>query len=404
MASVEGIQSWSRLSSAVAVQAILPAVEGMHFAISDGVIRWFGPFSRPIGRVHDRLVGSAYDATRVALRSVGELGEVLATHIGAQDVEPSGRALKARATAQGALSHELLAGSPGLDPELTLRTVDGRVTPDRASLRAAYPQAAGQLTVFVHGLLDSEEVWGPRTPDGSDLPAIAAATGSTPLLVRYGTGRAIGRNGADLARLLEEVTRAWPVPVTRIVVVGHSMGGLVARAACSTAVEREHTWLSALSDVVYLGTPHLGSWLEKAANVGGWVLQRASTRAAPVAALLEQRSRGIKDLRHGTLVEDGWAGASPDDLLSGLMPDEPWLAGVTHHLVVGSLRPSAAHPLNVVFGDTLVRSASARGTGTRRRIGGGGPVVVTEVDASHTALLHHAAVGTLLTDVAASAA
>lgn len=403
VASVEGVQGWSRLSAAIGGQAILPAVEELHFAISDGVIRWLGPLSSPVRRVHDRVVGGVYDATRIGLTSIGEVGELVATHLGEADVEPSGRALKARASAQGALSQELLAGSPGFDPQVTLRVGGHQVQPDHASLQAAYPEATGVLTVFVHGLLDSEEVWAPRTADDADLPSVVAATGSTPLLVRYGTGRAIGRNGAELAQLLEEVTQAWPVPVTRILVVGHSMGGLVARAACATAAAHDHAWLSALSDVVYLGTPHLGSWLEKVVNVAGFVARRSSTRAAPVVSVLEHRSRGIKDLRHGTVVEDAWAGASPDDLLSGLVPDAPWLRGVTHHLVVGQLRPSAMHPLNTVFGDTLVRSASARGSGRRRRVGAGGPVVISEVGASHTALMRHPTVGTLLTEVATAA-
>jgi hypothetical protein len=131
------------------------------------------------------------------------------------------------------------------------------------------------------------------------------------------------------------------------------------------------------------------------------VLRRVSTRTAPIAVLIEQRSRGIKDLRHGTLVEDGGESATVDGLLTGLVPDEPWLDGTTHHLVVGRLRPSAGHPLNIVFGDTLVRSGSARGTGRRRRIADGGPVVVNEVPASHTSLVRQPAVGALLAELVA---
>jgi pimeloyl-ACP methyl ester carboxylesterase len=400
MASVSDLQGWSRLTAAVAEQAILPTVQDLHRAISDGAFRWVGPLGRPFRGLHDRVVAHAYEATSVALRAAGEVGAIVATHVGDDGTQPSAAALKGRAIAHGVVAQELLTHSPTLDVEMTLRVDGGEVPADRASLHAAFPAASSSLVVFVHGLVDSEAVWSSEAPDGACLPDVVERAGASPLLVRYGSGRAVGRNGADLAELLEAATLVWPVPVTRIVLVGHSMGGLVARAACATAQERRHRWLSALRDVAYLGTPHLGSWLEKAANVGGWVLRRASTRSAPIAGLLEQRSRGIKDLRHGTLVEDGWGATSVDDLLSGRVPDLHWLEGVTHHLVVGRVRPGA-HPVNLAFGDALVRSGSASGVGRRRRIGEGGPTVVTEVDASHTALVRHPAVAALLAEVAA---
>jgi pimeloyl-ACP methyl ester carboxylesterase len=389
------------LTAAVADRAIVPTVQGMHRAISDGAFRWVGPLGRPVQRVHDDLVGRGYATVRGALRSGGALGEAVASRVGDVDVEPSAAALKARAIAHGAISQDLLDSIPEFELEVSLRVAGETVPLDHRSLQAAYGGATSTLTVFVHGLVDSEDVWSARAHDAVSLPAVASVAGATPLLVRYRTGHAIGRNGAELAELLEAVTQAWPVPVTRIVVVGHSMGGLVARAACSTAVARGHAWLTPLTDVVYLGSPHLGSWLEKATNVSGWVLRRVSPRTAPIAALVEHRSRGIKDLRHGTLVEDGFGDASEDGLLTGRVPDEPWLERVTHHLVVGRLRPAAAHPLNLVVGDTLVRSGSARGAGLRRRIAGRGPVVITEVEASHTSLVRHPAVGALLAEVVA---
>ena len=399
MVTAQSVKGWPRLTAAIAERAVLPMVQEVHRVMTDGAFRLMGPFGPPVQRVHDHVVERGYDTARGVLRTAGELGELLAPQFRQADAEPSPGALKARAFAHGAFAEELLAGIPEFELEVSLWRDGSEVPLDRGSLEAAYADASGSLTVFVHGLVDSEDVWRPRTEDEGSLAAVAADAGTTPLLVRYPSGRAIGRNGADLAALLEAVTQAWPVPVTSIVIVGHSMGGLVARAACSTAEAREHAWLTALSDVIYLGAPHLGSWLEKSANVGGWVLRRVSKRTAPIAAFMEQRSQGIKDLRHGTLVEDVGAAGTADGLLSGRMPDEPWIDGTTHHLVVGRLRASATHPLNLVFGDTLVRSGSARGTGRRRRIADGGPVVVNEVTSSHATLLRQPAVGALLAEV-----
>lgn len=405
--SSDEMRGWSRLLAAVADRAVAATVQDMHRAISDGSFRWIGPIGRPVQQVHDAVTERVYGVVRASLRAGGELGAWVADRPRTEESPPSSAAVKARAIAHGVVSDELIARAPELDLELTLRHEGHDLAADVAGLRGAYPDADGRITVFVHGLVDSEALWcapGPRGVTGLDapLPDVAGELGATPVLVRYGTGRSIGRNGADLAELLEAVTARWPVPVTQLTLVGHSMGGLLARAACATAQERGHTWTAALTDIVYLGTPHLGSWLEKTANVGSWALRHASTRSAPIGTLLDARSQGIKDLRFGTLVEEGWGESPVDDLLAGLVPDGPWLDDVTHHLVVGRLRPAARHPLNAVLGDALVRSGSASGVGRRRRIGAGGQVVVVPVGASHTRLVRHPEVATLLRTVLAT--
>jgi pimeloyl-ACP methyl ester carboxylesterase len=397
------LRGWARLIAAVADQVVVRAVHDMHRAISDGAFRWVGPPGRPVQAVHDAVTDGVYGAVSTAIRGAGELGALAADHLGTDGQPPSRAALKARAIAHGVVGDELMAHAPELDLEVTLRHAGSEVALDAAGLEAAYPAASSHPAVFVHGLVDSEAVWDARSEAEVSLPEVAAAAGWTPLMLRYGTGRSIGRNGADLAELLEAVTAAWPVPVTQLTIVGHSMGGLLARAACATAQDRDHAWITGLTDIVYLGTPHLGSWLEKVANVGSWVLRHASSHSAPIGTLLDGRSRGIKDLRFGTLVDDGWGTTPVDDLLTGLVPDGPWLDRVTHHLVVGRLHPSARHPLNAVFGDALVRSRSASGTGRRRRIGAGGPVVVVEVESSHTAMSRHPDVGSLLLALAPGA-
>lgn len=393
-------RGWSRLVAAVAERVVTATVHDMHRAISDGAFRWVGPVGWPVRRLHDAVVEGTYRSVRASLWLAGELGAEVAGRVGTAPGTPSPASVKAQAIANGVVSDELLAVAPDLRFDLTLRH-DGRaLSPERDALRLAHPEATGRLAVLVHGLVDTEAVWAPAA-DG-DRPGIAAAVaalGVTPVHVRYGTGRAVGSNGAALAELLESLVRNWPTPVTDLTIVGHSMGGLLARSACVVAVERGHTWTGPLTDVIYLGTPHLGSWLEKAANVGSWILRR-SARSAPLGAFLDHRSRGIKDLRFGTLTDDLDDG-SIDDLLTGLTPDVPWMEGVRHHLVVGRLGARDAHPLQAVFGDALVRSGSASGIGHRRRIGPGGEVVVVPVTASHTGMVHHPEVVRLVTGVLA---
>lgn len=398
MPSAEEVRGWSRLVTGVADEVVVTTVQQMHRAVSDGTFRWVGPLGRPVQTVLDLVTDRTYASIRASIRGLGSVGVGAAEHLASSTPGGSFAAAKARAIAQGVVGEDLRARAPELQTELGLWHDGVEVSLDRSGLRAAYGEPSGRVVVFVHGLVDTEAVWHVRAPVGAALPELAAELGATPVLLRYGTGRAIARSGRDLAALLERLVARWPVAVTELVLVGHSMGGLVIRAAASVARGRDARWPALLTDVVYLGTPHLGSWLEKTANVGSWVLRHASSRTAPLGTLLDGRSPGIKDLRFGT-VTDGGDPQTVDDLLSGLAPDDPWLDGTRHHLVVGRLRPAEHHPLNLLFGDSLVRRGSASGHGPRRRIAGGGQVRVIPVVSRHRALVSAPEVSVLLRDV-----
>jgi pimeloyl-ACP methyl ester carboxylesterase len=99
--------------------------------------------------------------------------------------------------------------------------------------------------------------------------------------------------------------RGWPVPLTELVLVAYSMGGLVARSACHYGALAGHTWRRRLDKLVFLGTPHHGAPLERGGN---WidVLLGVSPYSAPLARLGKIRSAGITDLRFGNLVDEDW--------------------------------------------------------------------------------------------------
>jgi pimeloyl-ACP methyl ester carboxylesterase len=151
-----------------------------------------------------------------------------------------------------------------------------------------------RLAVFLHGLCETEDAWwlGARrhTPYGVRL---RRELGWTPLYIRYNTGRTISDNGSRLAQLLSELTEAWPVPVNEIALVGHSMGGLVAR--CALHEGAQEPWISRVRHVFMLGTPHRGAPLERATKAAAERLDMLpETRA--LANALNLRSAGIKDL------------------------------------------------------------------------------------------------------------
>jgi pimeloyl-ACP methyl ester carboxylesterase len=156
----------------------------------------------------------------------------------------------------------------------------------------------GRILVLAHGLCLNDRHWHRNGHDHG--AALAAELGYTPLYLRYNTGRHIGDNGRAFAELLETVVANWPLPVEELVILGHSMGGLVGRSACHHAQEARHAWLAHLRKLVFLGTPHHGSPLERGGHGLDFVLE-VSPYSAPFTRIGRTRSAGITDLRHGSV-------------------------------------------------------------------------------------------------------
>jgi pimeloyl-ACP methyl ester carboxylesterase len=198
---------------------------------------------------------------------------------------------------------------------------------------ADLPGHTGAVVVLVHGLFETDRSWGAAGSYGERL----AESGWTPLHVRYNTGLPIRENGRKLSWLLDEVVAQWPVPIERIALVGHSMGGLVVRVAGT----QESDWRRHLSHVACLGSPHQGAPLEEAVHTAAALLKRLP-ETAPIGGILDQRSAGIRDLRRG--IDAG-----------------PLLEGVRHLFLGATCTADPKHPIGLVLGDFLVREGSARG-------------------------------------------
>ncbi|MFT3664875.1 esterase/lipase family protein [Piscinibacter sp.] len=150
--------------------------------------------------------------------------------------------------------------------------------------------------VLLHGLCMNDRQW---LRNGHDHgAALARDLGWTPIYLRYNSGLPIAANGLAFAQRLETLLAEWPVPLQRLAIIGHSMGGLVARSAVDAAMRAGMAWPKRLDDLVFLGTPHHGAPLERA---GHWVetVLGATPYATPFARLGRVRSAGITDLRHG---------------------------------------------------------------------------------------------------------
>lgn len=239
---------------------------------------------------------------------------------------------------------------------------------DRYSLAGAFPASTGKLCVFVHGLgcterawtLGSERFW--NEPDTTFGQHLERDLGYTPLYVRYNTGLHVSENGRALSALLDDLVAAFPIAVTELALVGHSMGGLVARSAAHYGAEDARAWLPKLRHIFCLGSPHLGAPLEQATHVLSSVLRSFDTPGTQVpAAVLEARSAGVKDMRHGYVLDEEWREADPEAFLEHNRREAPFVDSVAYYFVGATVTQDPNDPLGNLVGDLLLRPASASG-------------------------------------------
>ena len=293
----------------------------------------------------------------------------------------------ALAVLNATLGDELADQASPLAIPMAVRRVRADVVPRRESLEVAFPEATSKVAVFLHGLGETEESWRLHADrHGFDTEStygsrLAEDLGYTPVYLRYNTGLHISENGQHLTSLLDDVVAAWPTPVAELILVGHSMGGLVSRSACHYAHEGNHSWVSVLRHVFYLGTPHLGAGLEQ------WVSRLSGVfgkldESRPLASILDRRSAGIKDLNAGYLLDDDWRNGGPGSKREpNDVPLVPW---ANHYAISATVTASHSHPLGRLVGDLLVQPDSARG---QSRDGGHIPFPVEHT--RHFGGLHH---------------
>lgn len=371
---------------------------GVHDAVVGGMERALGPGARRIGGLHGAHLNGIYKLVDLGLQAASAAGAAVAAHAPPDPDEaldplsdPPPRRLADHphgslvlAFVNGMYGDRLASLSHPLAARMMLRMGGAELAPTPAALAAAYPAATGRLAVFLHGLMETEDSWrfrafcqyGDRTVSyGSRL---AADGGFTPVWLRYNTGRAVADNGRDLARLLTEVVSAWPVPVRDIVLVGHSMGGLVLHSALA---QTQDAWPELVHSTVTLGTPYLGAPLERGAKA-------LAHRMTPIPharwlkGTIEGRSLGIRDLGEGL--------GAHEELYPGGVGPSPHCR---HYLVFGALLPGERGRWRDFAGDVLVPIPSASGGYDVARLPEGGVATVVSIPrVHHLALLNHPAV------------
>ena len=339
-----------------ATAGLTDLVEAMH----ERIIRIPGVSSRVLDGRAGGISGLVYKTIRGVTRIVGgsldALLALLAPALSQVDLSPEREGLVA--ALNGVLGDYLAATSNPLAIAMAFRREGRALAPEASAVTARLPDVSGRLLVLVHGLCMNDLQW---SRDGHDHgEALADELGFTRLPLHYNSGLHISINGRELARQLEKVIDAWPLPIERLVILCHSMGGLVARSAVHYGVLAGHRWPARLDDLVFLGTPHHGVPLERA---GHWVdvVLGAAPYAAPFARLGKVRSAGITDLRYGSLVDEDWVGRDRFERAADRRQHVPLPNKVRCYAIAASIGKQSSHLNNRLLGDGLVPVNSALG-------------------------------------------
>lgn len=339
-----------------AIAEVTTTVEDTSRVLRNRVRRGLGPLGKSMDLIDAHQAG-VYTAVRATAR-VSTKAAARAVHQATPPGNQSARSNPAWAPFVAGLG---AAFGDRLDPALTNEMGLWR---DGQPITPTDLPVSPTLIVFVHGLGATELQWDPEY-----------AQVGPHAMVRYNSGRPIAENGRALAGLLAQTVES--AQVERLILVGHSMGGLVARSAIAQAPGSQ--WVHVLSDLITLGSPHSGAALERVAARALARGQR-SPSAAPIVRLGQRRSQGVKDLRFGAMSHGDWRGEVDSELVDNTATIE-LPPHVDHHAVVAFLAP--------VIGDGIVPAHSAEHPGAQ----------ITVVPGDHLSLLKEPLVRDLLAEV-----
>ena len=341
-----------------ATTGVTRIVEGVHHSV-------LNTKGLPGGKVIHVISSLVYKSVHAATFAVGKgvdaaLSKLQPLLESAEDDEPNTPRREAvLAALNGVMGDRLVATDNQFATIMTLRYPGNALTRDEPPPMSA---ATGKVLLLIHGLCMNDLQW--QTNRDKTVhdhgEALATALGYTPVYLRYNSGLHTSVNGRELSAQLEQLTTHWPVPIEELTVVAHSMGGLLARSAVHYARQAGLQWPDQLKNIVFLGTPHHGAPLEQAGN---WldVIIGSTPYSAPFTRLVQLRSAGITDLRHGHVLDEDWQDHDrfehkPDSRATAPLPD-----GVACYTVAATTAAKRSLLADRLIGDGLVPLRSALG-------------------------------------------
>jgi pimeloyl-ACP methyl ester carboxylesterase len=338
-----------------AVTGITDIVENLHHTIASIA----GIFGEPDQQKTTGITGLVYRNVRAVTELVGSgidsALKNLVPLLGEMDSSPGREALLS--ALNGVLGDYLAASDNPLAINMKLRRDGAPLPMDDQTLSSAVLEAGGKLAIMVHGSCMNDLQWNRKGHEHG--AALARDLGYLPVYLHYNTGLHISENGKLFSDLMETFIKQLPQPL-ELVIVAHSMGGLVSRSACHYGKLAGHNWLNNLRKIIFLGTPHHGAPLERGGN---WidVLLEINPYSAPFSRLGKIRSAGITDLRYGNLLDVDWKERDRFEHTGDIRVAVPLPDGVQCYAMAVTLAKESNLLGDTLIGDGLVTLNSALG-------------------------------------------
>ncbi|NCF68359.1 MAG: hypothetical protein GWP61_20545 [Chloroflexi bacterium] len=336
-----------------AIIGVTDIVESLHHTINGGS----GVSGAPDQNRTRGIPGLVYRNIRAITRLVGGgidlLFERLSLVLEEQDSPPAREAVLA--AVNGVLGDYLVSRNNPLAIPMQPRR-HGQPLNEQA-LAAVIEQSNGRLAIMVHGACMNDLQWQRTGHDHG--AALARDLGWAPIYVHYNSGLHVSENGQKLAQLLQTIVDQTPQRL-ELVVIGYSMGGLVARSACHYGKISGYTWPKQLDKLLFLGTPHHGTPLEKGGN---WIdaILGISPYSAPFSRLGKIRGGGFTDLRYGNVLDEDWQGRDRFKLSVDQRIPVPLPEGVHCYAIAATTAKASSKRRDDLIGDGLVPVNSALG-------------------------------------------
>jgi pimeloyl-ACP methyl ester carboxylesterase len=229
---------------------------------------------------------------------------------------------------------------------------------DPKSIKAAYPKVNGKILLMIHGSCMNDLQW--TRKDHNHGKIIATELNKTPIYLKYNSGLHISSNGKNLNNLLEELVKNWPEPIEELVIIAHSMGGLVSRSALYYGEKNQKKWTKHVKKIVFLGTPHHGSYVERTGNYLDLILESIHY-AKPFARLGKIRSAGVTDLRYGNLIDEDWKDDNRFEIKNDKRRNIQLSKQIEFYTIAAVIGNETTSLSTQILGDTLVDVKSALG-------------------------------------------
>jgi len=232
-----------------ATLGITDLVEELHARIARLPVRASGPIGAAVAGTTDLVYRGVRGVTRVVGSGLdGVLGRLVPL---LDDVADTPARDQLVAALNGVLGDYLARSDNPLAIPLAMRRDGAPLVLERNALSAAFPLARSTVVVAVHGLCMNDRQW---TRKGHDHGiALARDLDATLLRLHYNSGRHVHETGRDFAAALDALVDEWPVPIDRLHLLGHSMGGLVARSAAHVGALENQRWRRTLATIACLG-------------------------------------------------------------------------------------------------------------------------------------------------------